>query len=92
MHWYDIDFLFPSYQVIKDHANLIDNKRVFFSEMRDDNLLDCLVQKLNIARVPHNVCLLILMSKHMFVFLYNKVMNITKLFLLSGYIFGHYCS
>uniref|UniRef100_A0AAU7N4H5 DNA (cytosine-5-)-methyltransferase n=1 Tax=Vitis davidii TaxID=103354 RepID=A0AAU7N4H5_9ROSI len=41
--------------VIKDHANLIDNKRVFFSEMRDDNPLDCLVQKLNIARVPHNL-------------------------------------
>ncbi|XP_022929610.1 DNA (cytosine-5)-methyltransferase CMT3-like [Cucurbita moschata] len=38
--------------VVKDHAHLINDKRVFFSEVRDDNPLDCLVRKLNIARIP----------------------------------------
>ncbi|XP_023516647.1 DNA (cytosine-5)-methyltransferase CMT3-like isoform X1 [Cucurbita pepo subsp. pepo] len=38
--------------VVKDHAHLINDKRVFFSEVRDDNPLDCLVKKLNIARIP----------------------------------------
>ncbi|KAK9273931.1 hypothetical protein L1049_018743 [Liquidambar formosana] len=41
--------------VIKDNAHLIDNKRLFFSEIKDDNPLDCLVEKLRIARVPLNV-------------------------------------
>ncbi|KAF7819761.1 DNA (cytosine-5)-methyltransferase CMT3 [Senna tora] len=38
--------------VIKNHEYLIEPKRVFFSEIRDDNPLDCLVEKLNIARIP----------------------------------------
>ncbi|XP_022157356.1 DNA (cytosine-5)-methyltransferase CMT3 [Momordica charantia] len=38
--------------VVKDHAHLINDKRVFFSEVRDDNPLDCLTRKLNIARIP----------------------------------------
>jgi hypothetical protein len=46
-------------QVIKDHYNLIEDKRVFFSEIRDDNPLDCLVKKLNIVRLPLNVRLLV---------------------------------
>ncbi|KAE8036996.1 hypothetical protein FH972_009624 [Carpinus fangiana] len=41
--------------VIKDHYNLIDDKRVFFSKIRDDNPLDCLVKKLNIVRLPLNI-------------------------------------
>ncbi|KAK4280946.1 hypothetical protein QN277_012498 [Acacia crassicarpa] len=41
--------------VIKNLGYLIDPKRVFFSEIRDDNPLDCLVEKLNIARVPLNL-------------------------------------
>ncbi|KAL2321334.1 hypothetical protein Fmac_030303 [Flemingia macrophylla] len=41
--------------VIKKLAYLIDSKRVFFSEIQDDNPLDCLVQKLNIARIPLNL-------------------------------------
>ena len=40
---------------MKDHAHLINDKRVFFSEVRDDNPLDCLVKKLNIARIPLSV-------------------------------------
>ncbi|MED6194965.1 hypothetical protein PIB30_033578 [Stylosanthes scabra] len=40
--------------VIKNLEYLIDPKRVFFSEIRDDNPLDCLVAKLNIARIPLN--------------------------------------
>lgn len=42
-------------QVIKNLDNLIDNKRIFFSEVQDDNPLDCLVEKLNIAKIPLNV-------------------------------------
>ncbi|MED6131246.1 hypothetical protein PIB30_008286, partial [Stylosanthes scabra] len=41
--------------VIKILEYLIDDKRVFFSEIQDDNPLDCLVAKLNIARIPLNV-------------------------------------
>ncbi|XP_043691598.1 DNA (cytosine-5)-methyltransferase CMT3-like [Telopea speciosissima] len=37
--------------VINDHAGLIDEKRVFYSEMRDDNPLDCIVSKLKIVQV-----------------------------------------
>lgn len=32
--------------------NLIDDKRVFFSEVKDDNPLDCLVKKLKIVLLP----------------------------------------
>ncbi|PWA53876.1 DNA (cytosine-5)-methyltransferase 3 [Artemisia annua] len=35
-------------------SNLIDNKRIFLSEVKDDNPLDCLIQKLKIVRVPLN--------------------------------------
>lgn len=41
--------------VIKKLAYLVDPKRVFFSEVQDDNPLDCLVEKLKIARIPLNV-------------------------------------
>ncbi|WJX25975.1 DNA (cytosine-5-)-methyltransferase [Trifolium repens] len=40
---------------IKDLGYLIESKRVFFSEVQDDNPLDCLVEKLNIARLQLNV-------------------------------------
>nr|POF08043.1 dna (cytosine-5)-methyltransferase cmt3 [Quercus suber] len=38
----------------KSH-NLIQCKWVFNSKIRDDNPLDCLVEKLTIARIPLNV-------------------------------------
>ncbi|CAN6478071.1 unnamed protein product [Victoria cruziana] len=41
--------------VIKDHSNLIDKKRVFLSEIKDENLLDCIVSKLKIVQVCPNV-------------------------------------
>ncbi|KAK4791302.1 hypothetical protein SAY86_031715 [Trapa natans] len=41
--------------VIKHLSNLIDGKRVFLSDVHDDNPLECLVQKLSIFRVPLNV-------------------------------------
>ncbi|XP_047330828.1 DNA (cytosine-5)-methyltransferase CMT3 [Impatiens glandulifera] len=37
---------------IKDHAKFIHHKRVFFSEIKDDNPLGCLVSKLHILRLP----------------------------------------
>ncbi|XP_028051822.1 DNA (cytosine-5)-methyltransferase CMT3 isoform X1 [Camellia sinensis] len=40
--------------VIKSSSNLIDNKRVFFSEVKDDNPLNCLVERLKIVRLPLN--------------------------------------
>lgn len=59
-YWYAcylINYLYVSFffQVIKNLEYLIDPKRVFFSEIRDVNPLDCLVEKLNIARIPLNV-------------------------------------
>ncbi|XP_021278105.1 DNA (cytosine-5)-methyltransferase CMT3-like isoform X2 [Herrania umbratica] len=41
--------------VMKKLGHLIDKKRVFFSEIQDDNPLDCLVEKLIIAKVSLNV-------------------------------------
>ncbi|KAA3470473.1 DNA (cytosine-5)-methyltransferase CMT3-like isoform X1 [Gossypium australe] len=41
--------------VLKMLGHLIDEKRVFFLEIQDDNPLDCLVAKLNIANVSLNV-------------------------------------
>ncbi|PIN10956.1 DNA (cytosine-5-)-methyltransferase [Handroanthus impetiginosus] len=38
--------------VIKTCGNLIDDKRIFFSEIKDDNPLDCLVKKLRIVLLP----------------------------------------
>ncbi|XP_055819015.1 DNA (cytosine-5)-methyltransferase CMT3-like isoform X1 [Solanum dulcamara] len=43
--------------VIKAHDQFIDNKRVFLSEIKDDNPLDCLVKKINVVPVPSNVSL-----------------------------------
>ncbi|KAK3030133.1 hypothetical protein RJ639_038882 [Escallonia herrerae] len=39
-------------KVIKSSSKLIDNRRVFLSDVKDDNPLDCLVEKLRIVRVP----------------------------------------
>ncbi|KAJ4717642.1 DNA (Cytosine-5)-methyltransferase [Melia azedarach] len=40
--------------VIKDNANLIDNRRVFLSDITDDNPLNCIVSKVKIAQVVSN--------------------------------------
>ncbi|GAB4835134.1 hypothetical protein Ancab_000043 [Ancistrocladus abbreviatus] len=40
---------------IESGFNLSESKRVFFSEIKDDNALDCLVEKLKIVRVKANV-------------------------------------
>ncbi|KAK7256357.1 hypothetical protein RIF29_29799 [Crotalaria pallida] len=50
-----IDGLVEFGLVIKNLHNLIDPKRVFFSEIQDDNPLDCLLEKLNIYILPLNV-------------------------------------
>ncbi|KAM7501160.1 hypothetical protein LguiB_000064 [Lonicera macranthoides] len=41
--------------VIKSCANFIDDKRVFLSEIRNDNELDCLLEKINIVQLPLSV-------------------------------------
>ncbi|XP_059667350.1 DNA (cytosine-5)-methyltransferase CMT3-like [Cornus florida] len=38
--------------VIRNHYSLIDDKRVFLSEVKDDNPLDCLVERLKILMLP----------------------------------------
>ncbi|KAJ4979711.1 hypothetical protein NE237_010491 [Protea cynaroides] len=43
--------------VINDHAHLIDNKWVFYSETRDDNPLDCIISKLKIVQVDPDLTL-----------------------------------
>ncbi|XP_057448958.1 putative DNA (cytosine-5)-methyltransferase CMT1 [Lotus japonicus] len=37
--------------VIKVHSDLVDKKRVFISDVKDENPLDCLVSKLKIAKI-----------------------------------------
>ncbi|KAJ1403873.1 S-adenosyl-L-methionine-dependent methyltransferase [Sesbania bispinosa] len=41
--------------VIKDHGDLVDKKRVFISDVKDDNPLDCIVSKVKIAQITPNV-------------------------------------
>ncbi|XP_021714306.1 DNA (cytosine-5)-methyltransferase 1-like [Chenopodium quinoa] len=41
--------------VIKDHANFVDKKRVFFSDIKDDNPLGCIVKKVKIDYNPSDV-------------------------------------
>ncbi|KAK2992153.1 hypothetical protein RJ640_002798 [Escallonia rubra] len=41
--------------VIKDCSNFIDDKRLFLSDVKDDNPLDCLIEKLKIVRMPLEV-------------------------------------
>ncbi|KAK7854677.1 dna (cytosine-5)-methyltransferase 1 [Quercus suber] len=41
--------------VIKDHAELIDKRRVFLSDVKDENPLNCIVSKVKIALVSPNV-------------------------------------
>ncbi|CAH9119436.1 unnamed protein product [Cuscuta epithymum] len=40
--------------VIKSCDEFVDKRRVFFSEVKDDNNIGCLVQKVNIQRIPYN--------------------------------------
>jgi DNA (cytosine-5)-methyltransferase 1 len=42
-------------QVIKDHGNLVDKKRIFISDVKDENPLDCLVRKVNIVQISPDV-------------------------------------
>lgn len=48
-------WLFLNLQVIDRHKDLINDKRVFFSEIRDTNALNSLLKKLKISMVPLNV-------------------------------------
>ncbi|KAA8516963.1 hypothetical protein F0562_017219 [Nyssa sinensis] len=41
--------------VIKNQAHLIDKRRVFFSDIKDENPLDCIVSKVKIARLEADV-------------------------------------
>ncbi|XP_061346031.1 putative DNA (cytosine-5)-methyltransferase CMT1 [Gastrolobium bilobum] len=41
--------------VIKDHGDLVDKKRVFLSDIKDENPLDCIVSKVKIVQVTPNV-------------------------------------
>ncbi|OAY70010.1 DNA (cytosine-5)-methyltransferase 1 [Ananas comosus] len=41
--------------VIKSHASIHDPKRVFLSEEKNDNILDCIVSKIRIVRVAPNI-------------------------------------
>ncbi|XP_071692935.1 DNA (cytosine-5)-methyltransferase CMT3 [Rutidosis leptorrhynchoides] len=38
--------------VIKNLFHLVDDRRIFLSEVKDDNPLDCLLEKLKLVRVP----------------------------------------
>ncbi|GAB2217639.1 hypothetical protein Droror1_Dr00000842 [Drosera rotundifolia] len=41
--------------VIKDHGGLVDNRRVFFSDIKDENPLDCIMSKVKIVRLASTV-------------------------------------
>ncbi|PON67069.1 C-5 cytosine methyltransferase [Trema orientale] len=40
---------------LRDHAHILDKRRVFLSEIKDDNPLDCIVSKVKIAKVSPNL-------------------------------------
>lgn len=58
---------------MKKLGHKVDQKRVFFSEIQDDNPLDCLIEKLNIAKISLNVCFFLVISlvpsSHIFLFI-----------------------
>lgn len=43
------------FQVIKDQDYLIDERRVFYSDIRDDNPLSCISRKIKINQFSPNV-------------------------------------
>ncbi|XP_014521432.1 putative DNA (cytosine-5)-methyltransferase CMT1 isoform X1 [Vigna radiata var. radiata] len=43
--------------VIKGHCDLVDKKRVFLSDVKDENPLDCIVSKVKIVKLTPNVSL-----------------------------------
>ena len=43
-------------QVIKEAATFHDEKRIFYSTMMNDNLLDCILSKVHVAEIPLAVC------------------------------------
>ncbi|KAK1381682.1 Chromomethylase [Heracleum sosnowskyi] len=45
-------FFRPEDTMMKDKSNLVNRKRVFFSDATDDNPLDSIVQKVNIVQLP----------------------------------------
>ncbi|XP_010533849.1 PREDICTED: putative DNA (cytosine-5)-methyltransferase CMT1 [Tarenaya hassleriana] len=45
-------FYRPEDTVIKNHAYLVQEKRVFLSDVKDDNPLNCIVSKVKIVKVP----------------------------------------
>ena len=54
-------------QFIKDHAELIDKRRVFLSDIKDENLLNCIVSKVKIVLVSPNIGVLIYYHSYFFV-------------------------
>ncbi|KAM6570863.1 putative DNA (cytosine-5)-methyltransferase CMT1 [Cannabis sativa] len=40
---------------LRDHSHILDKRRVFMSEIKDDNPLDCIVSKVKIAKVSPNM-------------------------------------
>ncbi|KAE9596552.1 putative DNA (cytosine-5-)-methyltransferase [Lupinus albus] len=40
--------------VIKDHEDLVDKQRVFISDVKDENPLDCIVSKVKVAKITPN--------------------------------------
>ncbi|KAL5724632.1 DNA (cytosine-5-)-methyltransferase [Ranunculus cassubicifolius] len=41
--------------VMKEQANFHDKKRLFYSDLMNDNMLDCIVSKVNVIQLAHNV-------------------------------------
>ncbi|KAH7576064.1 hypothetical protein JRO89_XS02G0285600 [Xanthoceras sorbifolium] len=50
-----LNFNLHPQNVIKDHEDLIDKRRVFLSDIRDDNPLNCIVSKVKIAKFAANI-------------------------------------
>ncbi|KAI3468563.1 hypothetical protein Pfo_025226 [Paulownia fortunei] len=43
--------------VLKDAASLHDKRRLFYSTLMNDNILDCIISKVNIVKIPPALCL-----------------------------------
>lgn len=63
---------FEQVQVIKSHGDLVDKKRVFLSDVKDENPLDCIVSKVNIVKLTPNVSVVLL---HCFVQMSGNFVN-----------------
>lgn len=75
---------------MKDAAAFHDKKRLFYSNLMNDNILDCIISKVNIVKIPPAVCFILRRSNLPHLLL--EIMGfILQLQLMFAYLWLLYC-